>query len=395
MDRRQQADEKYRRLFYERKLDKYFEYVRFEKKDQILVKCKRCGTEARKTKGAFVGRQSRLICKECKNGTLLYSAEVDKILAYYEQGHTVLETCEKFGVSSVKLNDYVKRRGVSNGRTINEINAGKAKAAALASLPEREDSARRLIEARGFEYLGGYARTDSTVLVKCKGCGETSSRSMETFRHSTATCQTCKHTEMLARLEKKKQEREQENERAKVLRAFMNPIGLSPYQIERQKELDKPRTCIVCGNKYTIRLWQALTGSQYVRVTGYCSLKCQHEKKKEYNRQYKERTGHDSGTHRKRARKFGVYDCGQKITVKTYAKRYGLDINKLHCSICGRLCDPNDATWSKYTGPLKPSIDHIIPLVKGGAHDWGNVQIACMECNSKKSGNYDEGGEAV
>ena len=31
-----------------------------------------------------------------------------------------------------------------------------------------------------------------------------------------------------------------------------------------------------------------------------------------------------------------------------------------------------------------PSMDHIIPLVKGGYHTWDNVQLVCRGCNNKK-----------
>ena len=72
MDRKEKANEKYRRLFYERGLDKCFEYIAFESKDHIRVKCKQCGAETIRAKDAFVGRQTRLICKGCKSGSLLY-----------------------------------------------------------------------------------------------------------------------------------------------------------------------------------------------------------------------------------------------------------------------------------------------------------------------------------
>lgn len=50
------------------------------------------------------------------------------------------------------------------------------------------------------------------------------------------------------------------------------------------------------------------------------------------------------------------------------------------CQLCRkrvkRLASPPD--------PLAPTIDHIIPLAKGGTHEPVNVQLACFMCNSKK-----------
>lgn len=391
-DRKAKADEKYRRIFYELGLDENFEYISFEGKDKIRLKCKRCGVEKLRTKCVFVGKQKKLFCRECGNGMLLFSPFVDEVLEFYADGHSLNETSERFDVRKFQLMDWVKRRKVSNGKSLTDDNAEKAKRAAQATLPAREKEFVPKVEARGFEYLGGFTRRDCFIRVKCKICGEISERSAQPFYDGVAVCANCKRQAALVKREKEKQERQEEKERKKVMQALINPLGLSPYQIERQKELDKKQICVVCGNAYTIRLWQALTGSQYVRASGYCSLKCQNEKKREYNREYKKKTGGDNN--RKRARKYGCERCGEKINVKTYCKRYNLNINELFCAICGRKCNPNDNTWSKTTGPLKPSIDHIIPLHKGGGDVWENVQIACMYCNSKY-GDKLKGGEAV
>jgi 5-methylcytosine-specific restriction endonuclease McrA len=53
------------------------------------------------------------------------------------------------------------------------------------------------------------------------------------------------------------------------------------------------------------------------------------------------------------------------------------------------MCDWNDHSWSEYSGPLYPSIDHIVPMSKGGDHVWNNVQVAHIICNSYK-GNTEE-----
>ena len=50
------------------------------------------------------------------------------------------------------------------------------------------------------------------------------------------------------------------------------------------------------------------------------------------------------------------------------------------CALCGRHIDfDGDSNGAYY-----PSIDHIVPLSKGGVHSWDNVQLACRKCNTLK-----------
>lgn len=120
MDRRQKADEKYRQMFYELGLDATFDYIGFERKDHIWFRCKKCGREAPRSNDVFKGRQKRLLCRNCGNGMRIYSPEVDDILAYYSEGHSVTETCEKFGINKTRLNNWVKIRRITNGKTFRE-----------------------------------------------------------------------------------------------------------------------------------------------------------------------------------------------------------------------------------------------------------------------------------
>ena len=52
------------------------------------------------------------------------------------------------------------------------------------------------------------------------------------------------------------------------------------------------------------------------------------------------------------------------------------------CGICGKPVDKS----LKFPHPLSPSIDHIIPVDKGGhPSDISNLQLAHLCCNRKKS----------
>lgn len=77
----------------------------------------------------------------------------------------------------------------------------------------------------------------------------------------------------------------------------------------------------------------------------------------------------------------GVYDSGIDYKV-LFEQANG------QCAICRMACD-NPSVWIGWDGktwmPNAPTLDHIIPLARGGTHTWGNVQLACASCNSSKA----------
>jgi len=63
------------------------------------------------------------------------------------------------------------------------------------------------------------------------------------------------------------------------------------------------------------------------------------------------------------------------------ARRRVLATQKI-CGICGK---PVDFSY-KYPHPLSPTVDHIIPVAKGGhPSDMDNLQLAHRCCNREKS----------
>jgi len=50
------------------------------------------------------------------------------------------------------------------------------------------------------------------------------------------------------------------------------------------------------------------------------------------------------------------------------------------CQRCGQQLSPE----SQYPSRNYPTVDHIVPLTRGGEHSYANVQTMCMGCNSEK-----------
>lgn len=53
------------------------------------------------------------------------------------------------------------------------------------------------------------------------------------------------------------------------------------------------------------------------------------------------------------------------------------------------LCDKQLAPETKVPHPDAPTIDHVRPLAKGGAHTYANIRTACFMCNALKSDRWE------
>jgi len=70
---------------------------------------------------------------------------------------------------------------------------------------------------------------------------------------------------------------------------------------------------------------------------------------------------------------------GPNFTVADLIKRDGNN-----CGICGEAMMPT----ATYPDPNSPSIDHIIPVSRGGTHELANARAAHLSCNIRR-GNRD------
>jgi len=139
--------------------------------------------------------------------------------------------------------------------------------------------------------------------------------------------------------------------------------------MERQKEIEArkiartvTKPCEWCGNEFTTDIPHKLT----------CSATCRRKR--------------SAKKHDKRINSNNIVDNDISLP-RLYKRDLGI------CYLCHSKTDPTDIIrYPTYViaGPRYPSIDHVIPIAKGGLHAWDNVKLACKQCNSSKSATVDE-----
>jgi 5-methylcytosine-specific restriction endonuclease McrA len=133
--------------------------------------------------------------------------------------------------------------------------------------------------------------------------------------------------------------------------------AIDAWIANRKKQTPKETQCTECGAVFT-----ALTRTAF--DYHYCSASC--------SRSHSQR----NVRHVRRERiKMPEGSVRGKVSLKSqYAKFQGV------CQICN--CK---TVMAKQYQHDQATVDHIVPLAKGGLHVEENVQLACIECNSRKA----------
>ena len=254
----------------------------------------------------------------------------EQMRQYKSEGHTAKEVANLFGVST----DYVRKicKGIAPQSNKNS----------------EADAARKISEKSNglLEYISGYTVKENPVRVRCTICGEEFER---TFHNLTTkgrvTCPYCIKRNSDAR---------------KRTKAYEKTIAKQKEQAERfsRTQLIGMRLCAECGALFVPR------DCNNIRCSSECT-------KRALNRNADARLN-----------KRNVVDKDITLT-KLYKRDEGI------CYLCGIKCDWNDyvvrSNGVTVAGDNYPSIEHVMPLSRGGLHSWNNVRLACRGCNTKKN----------
>lgn len=270
-----------------------------------------------------------------QGGNPIYKITDEQILQSISDGLTRQEIADKYGVHVENLGRRMRRLGV---------HANYAPRPEGVPFPKIYGECWHYVKSFDdfvknkhpqFIYLETQQKGNSTrSRIKCKKCGNVIERSNSTIRKGNVCCEYCK--------EKQQQKIDLQNERIKLMRFLI-----------AYKELKTPKICAICGAEY----YSQSPNSKY------CSNKCKRKNK--------------GASVRRRCRKYNVYYDPQVKAQDVFRRDHYI------CKICGLECNTQDDKWG-YTGPYSPSVDHIIPLAKGGTHTWDNVQCVHIICNSYK-----------
>lgn len=190
-----------------------------------------------------------------------------------------------------------------------------------------------------WEYVGGFVNVDLPIKIRCKNCGAVTERSMITIRHGHCRCENCEKIKRLQNPPKKEKKQPTRKQAAKRMTT----------------ESKRFNRGVQLGMKF------CSCGAPIESSKQFC-LECSQRRKNRHNNAKKQ----------KRLRASFTKETAQ-ISVQTlYERDHGI------CWLCGQPCnldaDPNANDY--------PSIDHVVPISKGGKDEWKNVRLAHRICNS-------------
>lgn len=369
-------------------------------KDRKL-QCKTCGKY-------FIGKKGNKYCsKECKSIGIKekHKTEIKKcsICGKNFESFRGVEHCKECEIEAKRT--YNKEcqycgktyKAFSNSSKFCSIKCNTDYQRNIAS-EKRIKKCKEIVESRGTEEIINIEMTHNTdrgdiFTIKCLKCGEIENISTRII--STGKYKGCK-----------KCYEKQCRVCGKIIHGYRKQDICSKCK-KKQKTNEKKKKCIYCGKEFSYcKNDMCQECIEEFKKMKELYKKTIQESKKEYKTQICECCGKEFYP-----RRHGTKYCSERCARKTSNKRKdilrdkrlkengeidnSITLEKLYkrdngiCKICGKKCNYNDYREDEngtfIVGNNYPSIDHIIPISKGGQHTWDNVQLAHMICNSIKN----------
>lgn len=275
-----------------------------------------------------------------------YDDLVEQIKKYVQLGWSINKISKEIkDISPDNIKTISKNENIIFNNTHNFKNA---RIAAL-NLKEREQIFAEKINKkdRTKAYHHGFTNIDSEVYIKCLDCNNIYKVNANIVRKKSNAI-LCKYCLNKAKEQKEAIKRIQKSNKERIQKA--NKL-LNSVQITF-------KVCKQCG-------------VLFIGNTLYCSARCRN---RQHEHQY-------TRARYNKAKQNGTIDYS--ISLDKLIKR---DNNI--CYICNKECNLNDYIYKGdyfIAGNYYPSIDHVVPLAKGGTHEWSNIKLAHRICNSLKS----------
>jgi hypothetical protein len=170
------------------------------------------------------------------------------------------------------------------------------------------------------------------------------------------------------------------------------------------KVLARNRVCLICGNnymgnpaskccsddcrrKYANNNAKVRASSTYSSTTFKCKW-CGSDYTTKYGDRGKRSFCSDICLHRhgSKTNKYKRRLKTKQTKQESFSIRSVYERDRWVCQICGKKVNKNRL----YPDRMCASLDHIIPLSKGGPHTYNNVQLAHLACNVSKSNKLPE-----
>jgi len=297
--------------------------------------------------------------------------KLKKVTILREQGKTYQEIADELGCDREYIERFCQRNGLKYTQEElkqRQTEVGREKAVHLIEYRRKplsdEEWSQKVFEKFGesFELVSVgepyNEHLDRKLIVRCLKCGAEKEVSSISFRGKNGKhgyCDKCSRPKATPRL----------SEEVLAFRAMNREIEKQKAKAKREK-------------KKTIR---KLKEDQLLfRVCECGSLLLPGKSKCDECKRKSLRKAEQRKATRRRLRTREDFDTEVTLewTVKTY--------NNI-CYLCGETCNDKDYQFVNgvfIVGPTYPSMEHVIPICKGGKHTKQNVKLAHWKCNVEK-----------